>query len=185
MRNQKMNNEDELSVVGWLLLIGMFAGLGYWFLQPLQPLSSVWPCVQTVLKGIAFIIMVMYQFMVMTEAGELDEVSPSVTFVSIAGTVIVQLIAIFMLFVSYDNAVDAVNSSINYILVAYAIMLLFATLAYALFSLALIATLIYSAGLGIIWVLAHPFQVMAPFAKILFRQPKQEKQDKPNKKIYF
>lgn len=183
-----MNNEDELSVVGWLLLIGMFAGLGYWFLQPLQPLTSLWPCVQTVLKGLVFIMMVMYQFMVMNESGELDEVSPSVTFVSIAGAVIVQLIAIFMLFVSYDNAVDAVNSPVNYILVVYAIMLLLVTLAYGLFSLALIATLVYSVGYGIIWVLAHPFQVMAPFAKILFKQPKQEKQekqDKPNKKIYL
>ena len=183
-----MNNEDELSVVGWLLLIGMFAGLGYWFLQPLQPLTSLWPCVQTVLKGLVFIMMVMYQFMVMNESGELDEVSPSVTFVSIAGAVIVQLIAIFMLFVSYDNAVDAVNSPVNYILIAYAIMLLFATLAYGIISLALIATLIYSAGLGIIWVLVHPSQVTAPFAKILFKQPKQpkqKKQDEPNKKIYL
>ena len=180
-----MNDERELSVVGWLLLIGIFAGLGYWFLQPLQPLASVWTCVQTVLKGIAFIIMVMYQFMIMTEAGELDDVSPSITFVSVAGTIIVQLIAIFMLFVSYDNAVDAVNSPVNYILVAYAIMLLFATLAYGIISLSLIAVLVYSVGYSIIWVLAHPFQVMAPFAKILFKQPKQEKQDKPNKKIYL
>lgn len=129
--------------------------------------------------------MVMYQFMVLDESGELGSVSPSVTLVSVTGTVIVQLIAIFMLFVSYDNAVDAVNSPVNYILVVYAIMLLLVTLAYGLFSLALIATLVYSVGYGIIWVLAHPFQVMAPFAKILFKQPKQEKQDKPNKKIYL
>lgn len=36
-----MKNEQKLSIVGWLLLIGMFAGLGYWFLQPLQPLTSL------------------------------------------------------------------------------------------------------------------------------------------------
>lgn len=183
-----MNNEDELSLVGWLLLIGMFAGLGYWFLQPLQPLTSLWPCVQTILKGLVFIIMVMYQFMVMNESGELDEVSPSVTFVSIVGTVIIHLITIFMFFASFDKAMDAVNSPANVILMGYGIMLGFMTLAYGLFSLALIATLIYSAGLGIIWVLAHPSQVIAPFAKILFKQPKppkQEKQDKPNKKIYL
>lgn len=183
-----MKTENELSFVGWLLLIVMFAGLGYWFLQPLQPLASLWPCVQTVLKGLVLVIMVMYQFMVLDESGELGSVSPSVTLVSVTGTVIVQLIAIFMLFVSYDNAVDAVNSPVNYILVVYAIMLLLVTLAYGLFSLALIATLVYSVGYGIIWVLAHPFQVMAPFAKILFKQPKQEKQekqDKPNKKIYL
>lgn len=183
-----MNNEDELSVVGWLLLIGMFAGLGYWFLQPLQPLTSLWPCAQTVLKGLVLVIMVMYQFMVVVEVGELGDADSFTTFTAVGGTVIVQLIAIFMLFVSYDNAVDAVNSPVNYILVVYAIMLLLVTLAYGLFSLALIATLVYSVGYGIIWVLAHPFQVMAPFAKILFKQPKQEKQekqDKPNKKIYL
>lgn len=178
-----MNNEDELSRVGWLLLIGMFAGLGYWFLQPLQPLTSLWPCVQTVLKGLVLIIMVMYQFMVVVEAGELDDVSPSVTFVSIAGTVIVQMIAIFMLFVSYDSAVDAVNSPANVILMGYGIMLGFMTLAYGLFSLALIATLVYSVGYGIIWVLAHPSQVMAPFAKIVFKQPKQPKQKQSIKKL--
>ena len=180
-----MNNEDELSLVGWLLLIGMFAGLGYWFLQPLQPLTSLWPCVQTVLKGLVLIIMVMYQFMVVVEAGELDDVSPSVTFTAVSGTVIVQLIAIFMFFVSFDNAMDAVNSPANVILMGYGIMLGFMTLTYGLFSLAFIAALVYSVGYGIIWVLAHPFQVMAPFAKILFKQPKQEKQDKPNKKIYL
>lgn len=180
-----MNNEDELSLVGWLLLIGMFAGLGYWFLQPLQPLTSIWPCVQTVLKGLVLIIMVMYQFMVLVEADELDDVSPSVTFTAVSGTVIIQLIAIFMLFVSFDNAMGAVNSPANVVLMGYGIMLGFMTLAYGLFSLALIATLVYSVGYGIIWVLAHPFQVMAPFAKILFKQPKQEKQDKPNKKIYL
>ena len=184
-----MKTENELSFVGWLLLIVMFAGLGYWFLQPLQPLASLWPCVQTVLKGLVLVIMVMYQFMVLDESGELGSVSPSVTLVSVTGTVIVQLIAIFMLFVSYDNAVDAVNSPVNYILVVYAIMLLLVTLAYGLFSLALISlaliATLYSVGYGIIWVLAHPFQVMAPFAKILFKQPKQEKQDKPNKKIYL
>lgn len=178
-----MNNEDELSLIGWLLLIGMFAGLGYWFLQPLQSLTSLWPCVQTVLKGLVLIIMVMYQFMVVVEAGELDDVSPSVTFVSIAGTVIVQLIAIFMLFVSYDSAVDAVNSPANVILMGYGIMLGFMTLAYGLFSLALIATLVYSVGYGIIWVLAHPSQVMAPFAKIVFKQPKQPKQKQSIKKL--
>lgn len=175
-----MNNEDELSLIGWLLLIGMFVGLGYWFLQPLQPLTSVWPCVQTVLKGLVFIIMVMYQFMVVVEAGELDDVSPSVTFVSIAGTVIIHLIAIFMLFASFDKAMDAVNSPANVILMGYGIMLGFMTLAYGLFSLALIATLVYSVGYGIIWVLAHPSQVMAPFAKIVFKQPKQEQ---PIKKL--
>lgn len=36
-----MKTENELSFVGWLLLIVMFAGLGYWFLQPLQPLASL------------------------------------------------------------------------------------------------------------------------------------------------
>ena len=180
-----MKTENELSIIGWLLLIGMFAGLGYWFLQPLQPLTSVWPCVQTILKGIVFIITIMYQFMVLTEAGELDSVNPLVELVSIAGTVVVQLIAIFMIFVSYDSAVDAVNSPINYILLAYAIMLLLATLVYGVISLVLIIALVYSVGYGIIWVLAHPSQVMAPFTKILFKQPKQEKQDKPNKKIYL
>jgi hypothetical protein len=62
------------------------------------------------------------------------------------------------------------------------------TLAYGLLSLALIATLVYSVGYGLIWVLAHPSQVMAPFEKIVFKQPKQpkqEKQDEPNKKIYL
>lgn len=180
-----MKNENELSLVGWLLLIGMFAGLGYWFLQPLQPLTSLWPCVQTILKGLVLVIMVMYQFMVVVEASELDDADAVTTFTAVSCTVIVQLIAIFMLFVSYDNAVEAVNSPVNYILAVYAIMLGFMTLAYGLFSLALIATLVYSVGYGIIWVLAHPFQVMAPFTKILFKQPKQEKQDKPNKKIYL
>lgn len=180
-----MENENKLSIVGWLLLIGMFAGLGYWFLQPLQPLTSLWPCVQTILKGIIFIITIMYQFMVLTESGELDSANPLAIFVSTVGTVVVQLIAIFMVFVSYDNAVDAVNSPVNYILLAYAIILLLATLVYGLFSLALIGALIYTVGYGIIWVLAHPSQVTAPFAKILFKQPKQETQDKPNKKIYL
>ena len=180
-----MKTENELSLVGWLLLIGMFAGLGYWFLQPLQPLTSLWPCVQTILKGLALIIMVIYQFMVVVEAGELDDVSPSVTFVSIVGTVIIHLIAIFMLFASFDNAMNAVNSPANVILMGYGIMLGFMTLAYGLFSSAFIAMLVYSVGYGIIWVLAHPSQVMAPFAKILFKQPKKEKQEKPNKKIYL
>lgn len=129
--------------------------------------------------------MIMYQFMVVVEASELDDVSPSVTFVSIVGTVIIHLIAIFMLFASFDKAMDAVNSPANVILMGYGIMLGFMTLAYGLFSLALIATLVYSVGYGIIWVLAHPSQVMATFAKILFKQPKQPKQNKPNKKIYL
>ena len=180
-----MKTENELSFVGWLLLIVMFAGLGYWFLQPLQPLASLWPCVQTVLKGLVLIIMVMYQFMVLDESGELGSVSPSVALVSVTGTVIVQLIAIFMLFVSYDNAVDAVNSPVNYILVVYAIMLLLVTLAYGIIILVLIAALVYSIGSGIIWVLSHPSQATAPFEKILFKQPKKEKQEKPNKKIYL
>ena len=180
-----MKNENELSLVGWLLLIGMFAGLGYWFLQPLQPLTSVWPCVQTVLKGLVLIITIMYQFMVVVESDKLEPENPLATLTSVGGTVIVQLIAIFSLFVSFDDAMNAVSSPVNLILMAYGIMLGFMTLAYFLFSLALIATLIYSAGLGIIWVLSHPSQVAMPFAKILFKQPKQEKQDEPNKKIYL
>lgn len=178
-----MKNENELSIVGWLLLIGMFAGLGYWFLQPLQSLTSLWPCVQTILKGIVFIITIMYQFMVLTESGELDSANPLVTFVSVIGTVIVQLIAIFMLFVSYDSAVDAVNSPVNYILVAYAIMLLLATLVYGIISLVLIIALIYNIGYGLIWVLSHPSQVTTPFAKILFKQPKSDKKEKPIEKV--
>ena len=172
-----MKTENELSFVGRLLLIVMFAGLGYWFLQPLQPLASLWPCVQTVLKGIVLIIIVMYQFMVLDESGESGSVSPSVTFVSVAGTVIVQLIAIFMLFESFDNAYGAVSGPATIILKAYGIMLGFMTFIYGIIILVLIAALVYSIGLGIIWVLSHPSQATAPFAKILFKQPK------PNKKV--
>lgn len=180
-----MNNERELSVVGWLLLIGIFAGLGYWFLQPLQPTTSLWPCVQVILKGIVLIIIFMYQFMVLYESGELGSVSPSVTFVSVTGTVIVQLISIFMLFESFDNAYGAVSGPVTIILKAYGIMVGFMTFVYGIIILVLIAALVYSIGLGIIWVLSHPSQATAPFEKILFKQPKQNKQEKSNKKIYL
>lgn len=180
-----MNNKDELSLVGWLVLIGMFAGLGYWFALPIKPLTAVWPCVQVILKGIVFLMMVAYQIMLVVESDESDYENPLVIAVSVIGTVIVQLIAIFVLFASFDSAFKATGNLGNLILCIYGIVIWLAIFAYGILSLALIITLIYAAGYGLIWVLAHPSQVTVPFAKMLFKQPKQEKQDEPIKKIYL
>lgn len=179
-----MKNKNELSVIGWLLLISIFAGLSYWFALPIKLLTSLWPCVQIILKGIIFVVMVMYQWMVVVEPEELDSENYLVTFVSMIGTAIVQLIAIYSLLVKSSDAFG-IDSLTNFILAVYALMIWGAVFVYGLLILALIVVSIYTIGYGIIWVLAHPSQSTAPFAKILFKQPKKEKQEKPNKKIYL
>lgn len=70
-----MRNEPELSLRGWIVIAGIYLGLAFWFVLPLQPLTSTGAYAQVILKGIVFVITVACQMSMMINNDLDNEVS--------------------------------------------------------------------------------------------------------------
>lgn len=70
-----MKIEPKLSFVGYIVIAGIYLGLAFWFVLPLQPLTSTGAYVQVILKGIVFVVTVACQMSMMINNDLDNEVS--------------------------------------------------------------------------------------------------------------
>ena len=174
-----MNKKVELSVVGWIIIIGLFAVVCYWFAQPLQPLVSVLTYVQTILKMVIFVVLTIMQFDTILYNNNFK--GKIKTFV-VVSTLIIQVITMYVLFVNSSEFLRMADYNIIawfYVALVSIVMLGFvvATVLFIIASLALLYEKIN-------WAIEYPSASglsSLPVIKYMFKQPKPTK--KSNKKV--
>ena len=172
-----MRNELKLSMLGWIVIAGIYLGLAFWFVLPLQPLASTGAYVQVILKGIVFVITVACQMSMMINNDLDNEVS--ITYFILL--VLLQISAIIGLILS----TEFLKVSIENNLIGFLYALVVGTFA-----------IIYGMiiAMTILWMITAGFENIdyfirrrakyilpnLPIVKLLFKQSKQEQ---PIKKL--
>lgn len=174
-----MRNEPELSLRGWIVIAGIYLSVAFWFVLPLQPLTSTGAYVHVILKGIVFVITVACQMSMMINNDLDNEVS--ITYFVLL--VLLQISAIIgLLFSTEFIKVSTDNNLIGflYFLVIGTFMIIYGMIV----------------AMTILWIIVAGFDKIdyfiryrvkyilpyLPIVKLLFKQSKQE-QPKPNKKL--
>ena len=174
-----MKNEPKLSLLGWIVIAGIYLSLAFWFVLPLQPLTSVGAYVQVILKGIVFAITVACQMSMMAN-NDLDN-KVSITYFILL--VLLQISAIISLVFSTDFLnKSAENNFIGflYTLVLGAFMIIYGMII-AMVALWAITTGVETIDHFIRYRVKYILPRL-PIIKLLFKHPRQE-QPKPNKKV--
>ena len=174
MRNHKMRNGPKLSFVGYIVIAGIYFSLAFWFVLPLQPLTSTGAYIQVILKGIVFVITVACQMSMMINNDLDNEVS--ITYFILL--VLLQVSAMISLLFSTDFLNKSTENNIIgflYVLVVGAFMIIYGMI------IAMVALWAITAGVETIdhfiryrakYILPH-----LPIIKLLY------KQEKPIKKV--
>lgn len=174
-----MKNEPKLSLLGWIVIAGIYLGLAFWFVLPLQPLTSTGAYVQVILKGIVFVITVACQMSMMINNDLDNEVS--ITYFILL--VLLQISAIISLVFSTDFLNKSTENNIIGFL--YALVLGSFLIIYGMI---IVMTVFWAIVAGFneinrfIRYRAKYILPYLPIVKFLFKQSKQE-QPKPNKKL--
>ena len=172
-----MRNELKLSMLGWIVIAGIYLSLAFWFVLPLQPLTSTGAYVQVILKGIVFVITVACQMSMMINNDLDNEVS--ITYFVLL--VLLQISAIIGLILSTEFL--KVSTDNNLIGFLYALVVGAFMISYGIII-----------AMTILWIITAGFENIdyfirrrakyilpnLPIVKLLFKQPKQFK---PNKKV--
>lgn len=167
-----MRNELKLSMLGWIVIAGIYLSLAFWFVLPLQPLTSTGAYVQVILKGIVFVITVACQMSMMINNDLDNEVS--ITYFILL--VLLQISAMISLVFSTDFLNKSTENNIIgflYALVVGAFMIIYGIII----------------AMTILWIITAGFENIdyfirrrakyilpkLPIVKLLFKQPKKEK----------
>ena len=167
-----MRNEPELSLRGWIVIAGIYLGLAFWFVLPLQPLTSTGAYVQVILKGIVFAVTVACQMSMMINNDLDNEVS--ITYFILF--VLLQICAIISLVFSTDFLnKSAENNFIGflYTLVVGAFALIYGVI------IAMVVLWMITAGAKTIdhFIRYRAKHILPhfPIIKLLYKQPKSNK----------
>ena len=172
-----MRNELKLSMLGWIVIAGIYLSLAFWFALPLQPLTSTGAYVQVILKGIVFVITVACQMSMMINNDLDNEVS--ITYFVLL--VLLQISAIIGLILSTEFL--KVSTDNNLIGFLYALVVGAFMISYGIII-----------AMTILWIITAGFENIdyfirrrakyilpnLPIVKLLFKQSKQEQ---PIKKL--
>lgn len=172
-----MRNELKLSMLGWIVIAGIYLSLAFWFVLPLQPLTSTGAYVQVILKGIVFVITVACQMSMMINNDLDNEVS--ITYFVLL--VLLQISAIIGLILSTEFL--KVSTDNNLIGFLYALVVGAFMISYGIII-----------AMTILWIITAGFENIdyfirrrakyilpnLPIVKLLFKQSKQEQ---PIKKL--
>lgn len=172
-----MNDKRELSLLGWIVIAGIYLGLAFWFVLPLQPLTSTGAYVQVILKGIVFVITVACQMSMMINNDLDNEVS--ITYFVLL--VLLQISAIIGLMLSTEFLNKSTENNIIgflYFLVLGSFLIIYGMI------IAMTAFWVIAAGFDEIdcFIRYRVKYVLPklPIVKLLFKQSKQEQ---PIKKL--
>lgn len=172
MKNFKMRNELKLSMLGWIVITGIYLGLAFWFVLPLQPLASTGAYAQVILKGIVFLITVACQISMMINNDLDNEVS--ITYFILL--VLLQISAIIGLMLSTEFLkVSSENNLIGflYFLVLGSFLIIYGLIIVMTVFWAIIAG--FNEINRFIRYRAKYILPYLPIVKLLFKQPKKEK----------
>ena len=174
-----MNKKVELSVVGWIIIIGLFAGVCYWFMLPLRPLTSILAYVQIILKMVIFVALTITQIDTILDNNDFKGKIRTFIVVSV---LIIQVIAMYVLFVNSSEFLRMADYNIIawFYFALVSIVMLGFVVATVLFIIASLA-LLYE---KINWAIQYPSAsglLSLPVIKYMFKQPKTTK--KSNKKV--
>lgn len=172
-----MKNEPKLSLLGWIVIAGIYLSLAFWFVLPLQPLTSTGAYVQVILKGIVFVITVACQMSMMINNDLDNEVS--ITYFILL--VLLQICAIISLVFS-TNFLNALSEN-NFIGFLYTLVVGTFAIIYGMIIAMTILWMITAGAKTIYYFIRRRAKYVLPklpIIKLLFKQPKQFK---PNKKV--
>lgn len=172
-----MRNEPKLSLLGWVVIAGIYLGLAFWFVLPLQPLTSTGTYVQVILKGIVFVITVACQMSMMINNDLDNEVS--ITYFILL--VLLQISAMISLVFSTDFLNKSTENNIIGFL--YALVVGAFMISYGIIIAMTILWMITAGAETIDYFIRRRAKYVLPklpIIKLLFKQPKQFK---PNKKV--
>lgn len=174
-----MRNEPKLSFVGYIVIAGIYLSLAFWFVLPLQPLTSTGAYVQVILKGIVFVITVACQMSMMINNDLDNEVS--ITYFILL--VLLQISAIISLVFSTDFLNKSTENNIIGFL--YALVVGTFLIIYGMIIAMTVFWVIVAGFDKIDYFIRYRAKYILPYLpiiKLLFKQSKQE-QPKPNKKL--
>lgn len=172
-----MRNELKLSLLGWIVIAGIYLGLAFWFVLPLQPLTSTGAYVQVILKGIVFVITVACQMSMMINNDLDNEVS--ITYFVLL--VLLQISAIIGLILSTEFL--KVSTDNNLIGFLYALVVGAFMISYGIIIAMTILWMITAGFENIDYFIRRRAKYILPnlpIVKLLFKQSKQEQ---PIKKL--
>ena len=165
-----MKNEPKLSVFGWLIILAIFAGLGYWYSLPIKPLTSLVNDAQFILKGIVFVTLIVYQWTVFDEYDPRNNNGKSIA-VSLLMPALIQLIALFGLIRTEGYVTDALGLQ-GLVIFLYALIVAGMATVYAIIILIVGFSGVSTLCKSISVMVRHPEQSNTLLTKLLFKQEK-------------
>lgn len=172
-----MKTEPKLSFVGYIVIAGIYLSLAFWFVLPLQPLTSTGAYVQVILKGIVFVVTVACQMSMMIN-NDLDNEVSIIYFILL---VLLQISAIIGLILS----TEFIKVSTDNNLIGFLYFLVIGTFM-IIYGMIIAMTVFWAIAAGFDEIdrfIRYRMKYILPYLPIIKLLFKQSKQKQPIKKV--